>query len=160
MTKSVPGVLCGVALLAIMASSALAEGKHITCPFTGSISDGTHHTQVNRTMSFYLDDTHATLVGEGGDVAQGTSLTVHTKSYSDTWIDADISTGMPSDVFFFGQVMNGGAGIGINRVTGVAAYALKILPHGAETGVATCHEVAPPAAKSLSRKFLSPGNLL
>jgi hypothetical protein len=152
----VSGVLCGIALLALDVP-ALAAGKHIICPFVGSINDGQpgHNARVERTMNFYLDDTHSTLVGEGGDtlvgrgsvLAHGTTLNVSTKSYSDTWIDAEVDTGPPDGMFFGQFAVGGNAGLGINRVTGIAAYAVKLLPKGAETGVATCHEVAAPAAK-------------
>jgi hypothetical protein len=96
--------LMGIALLAT-ALPASAKGKHITGPFTANINNGTHggDTPIERTMNFYLDDTHAQLVGEGGDMAQGTNLNVGTETYSDTQIDAEISTGILADgMMFFG----------------------------------------------------------
>jgi hypothetical protein len=69
-------------------------------------------------------------------------------TYSDTQIDAEVSTEILEDgMMFFGRVSNGRAALRINRLTGVAAYALNLLPHGAEAGMGPCHEVAAPGAK-------------
>jgi len=127
----------------------LAAGKHIVCQFTANINNGTGggDTSIDRALKFYLDDTHAQLVSEGGDLPEGTMLFVRTETYSDMQIDAEISTGVVDGMRFFGQVTDGHVAFRINRVTGVAAYAARLLPRGAEAGMGTCREVAPPRSK-------------
>ncbi len=139
---------CSVALLAGFAPAS-AAGKHIVCRFTAAVNNGTKggNTSVERTLNFYLDDTHSQLVSEGGELPDGTMLWVRTKTYSDTQIDAEISTGVVDGPMFFGQVTDGYPAFRINRVTGVAAYAANLLPHGAEAGMGPCSEIAPPRSK-------------
>lgn len=143
--------LCGLASLTV-SSRASATGKHISCEFKASVNDGKGgHTSIQRTMNFYLDDTHSQLVGEGTDWAEDATLNVRTVTYSDTQIEAEISTGMTGAVadgmLFFGHVSESRASLTINRVAGTAAYGAKLLPRGAEVGIGSCHEVAPPPAK-------------
>lgn len=140
--------LCALALLATT-SPASAKGKHISCQFKVVINNGTKggDTSTERTMNFYLDDTHAQLVGEGGDFARMTNLNVRTTTYSDTEIDAEVTTGMENGMMFFGEVIENHVDLKINRVTGVAAYGVRLLPRGAELGMGPCREIAPPGAK-------------
>jgi hypothetical protein len=142
MTKITSCVLWSVAVLAI-ASPASAKGKHITCPFTGVTTEGTKSTSIERTMNFYLDDTYERLVGEGDDLN-----VVHTETYSDTRVDAQISTApVAGGMMFFGRATSERAWLSINRLTGAAAYAVKLFPRGAEVARATCREVEQPPAK-------------
>jgi hypothetical protein len=141
-------LLCGASSLAV--SSASAKGKHISCPLSGNINDGTKggDTPFEHTLNFYLDDTHAKLIGEGGDIPEGTMLNVRTTTYSDTNIEADISTGPIGDsMMFFGKVTDGHVALQINRVSGVTAVGARLLPRGAELAMGPCHEIAPPPAK-------------
>jgi hypothetical protein len=134
----------------LLCSPASAKGKHISCHLSGNINDGTKggDTPIERTLNFYLDDTHAKLVGEGGDWSKETNLNVRTTTYSDAEIEAEIDTGLISDgMMFFGRVTNGRAAFAISRVTGNAAYMVKLLPRGAEGGVGPCREIAGPPAK-------------
>jgi hypothetical protein len=142
-------LLCSVTLLTVV-SPASAKGKHISCQLSGAINDGTKrgNTPIERTLNFYLDDTHATLIGEGGDMSKETNLNVRTTSYSAAKIEAEITTGIISDgMMFFGRVTDGHASLLINRVPGIAALGAKLLPRGSEFEVGPCHEVAPPPAK-------------
>jgi hypothetical protein len=141
-------VLCSLILLAIN-PTAFAKGKHITCQFTTAIKNGDTggHTFVDRMLNFYLDDTHAQLIGEGGNLPEGAMLFARTKTYSDTQIDAEISTGTLDGPTFFDRVTDGPVALRINRVGGNAAYAVRLLPRGAEVGEGACHEVAPPGTK-------------
>ena len=62
-----------------------------------------HHTTVQRTLNFYLDETHSELSAEGTD-DKNESLTVHrTQVYSDTEIWAEIETGPGAVTMFFGR---------------------------------------------------------
>jgi hypothetical protein len=123
---------------------ACAAGRHIACHFSANINNGGKggDTSVDRALKFYLDDTHAQLVSDGGDLPNGTMLFVRTKTYSDKLIDAEISTGTVNSngigVMFFGHVTNGRAILSINRVTGMAAYTADLLPRGSEVGKGVC----------------------
>lgn len=107
-------------------------------------------------MNFYLDDTHSQLFSESGNTVERTpdlglvetGLNVRTVTYSDTQINAEISTGMLGidSMMFFGRVSESRASLTINRVAGTAAYGVKLLPRGAEVCIGSCHEVAPPPA--------------
>lgn len=148
MTRAALCLFCSVVMLAT-ATPASAKGRHISCQFSGSINRGIKgdNASVDRTLNFFLDDTHSQLVGEGGDLPQGTILFVRTKTYSDTQIDAEISTGVVDGSTFFGQITDGPVVLRINRVAGSAVYAARLLPHGAEVAMGPCHEVAEPAAR-------------
>jgi hypothetical protein len=127
---------------------AAATGKHIVCNFKASITDKSGQVPVTRSLKFFLDDTHSQLMSEGGELPEGMILAVHTTSYSDTEIHADINVGpISGGPFFFGRVTDGEVAFVINRVSGIAAYGTKYLPDGAEAGVGPCHEVGAPGAK-------------
>jgi hypothetical protein len=127
---------------------AAAAGKHIVCNFKASITDKSGQVPVTRSLKFFLDDTHSQLTSEGGELPEGMMLDVRTTSYSDAEIHADINVGpLSGGPFFFGRVTDGEVAFVINRVSGIAVYATKYLPDGAEVGMGPCHEVAPPSAK-------------
>ena len=141
-------IVCAVTTVLSDAVPATAAGKHIVCNFKASITDKSGQVPVTRSLDFFLDDTHSKLTSEGGQLPEGMILAVRTTSYSDTEIHADINVGPPSGgPFFFGRVTDGEVAFVINRVSGIAIYATKYLPNGAEVGIGPCGEVAPPRAK-------------
>jgi hypothetical protein len=116
-------------------------------PQRGDVSDGSgHHTKTHYTLRFYLDETHAQLMGEGADGPSGpTNLNVKTESYSDTQIMGGISTEV-NDMWFY-RPTDGHTALLIQRQTGTAIVTVKLLPKGAEVTMGPCHEVAAPPTK-------------
>lgn len=136
--------LCCAALLSLAgAAPARPAAKHVACHFSAIITGAKGDTSsIERSLRFYFDDSHAQLVGEGGDLPAGTVLFVRTKAYSDKQIEAEIYTGNANSggvgVMFFGHVTNGHVALTINRVTGTADYVANLLPRGSETGKGLC----------------------
>jgi hypothetical protein len=131
-----PGFALAVAMLSvalsISTSPAIASGKHISCEMSGTITDGNgRHTRTHYTLRFYLDETHAQLVGDGADGPLGpTNLNVRTESYSDTQITGGISTEIND--MWFDLPTDGNTAFMIQRQTGTAWVLVKLLPNGAE----------------------------
>jgi hypothetical protein len=144
--RNVGRSLCSAALVLLAGLAPVcAAGKHVTCQFSANIKNGADGaiSSVHRVLRFYLDDAHAQLVGEGGDLPAGMVLFVRTKDYSDKQIDAEIYTGNANSggigMMFFGRVTDGHVALTINRVTGIADYVANLLPRGSETGTGACH---------------------
>jgi hypothetical protein len=154
MRNFVTSLRIGALVLLAGVAPACAAGKHVACEFSANINNAAKGgiSSIDRVLRFYLDDSHAQLVGEGGNLPAGVVLFVRTKTYSDKQIDAEIYTGNANSsgvgIMFFGQVTNGHVALTINRVTGIAVYVADFLPRGSETGKGPCHEASPQRSKS------------
>jgi hypothetical protein len=125
--------LLALSLLITSTAASLAADQHIACRFAGTICntcDKSDDRAIERTLTFYLDDTNKKLVPEGSVAS------ARTNSYSDTEVRADISiNSVPK---------SGAATIIIDRVKGTAVVTALVLPAGIDRETAECHEVETP----------------
>jgi hypothetical protein len=134
--KAMPRYVCllGLIVLVTSSSASLAADQHIACRFSGTscnTCDKSDDRAIERTLTFYFDDTNKQLVPEGGAV-----VSAHTNSYSETEVKANISINSVPE--------SGPAQIVIDRVTGTAVLTAMLVPAGIDIETGDCREVAPP----------------
>jgi hypothetical protein len=130
-------VLLGLILLTTSSSASLAGGQHIACHFAGSSCnscDRSGDKAIERTLSFYLDDTKKQLVPDGGAVKSA-----RTNLYWDTLVKADITINSVPE--------SGPSQIAIDRIAGTAVLTTMLVPAGIDIENGDCHEVAAPPAQ-------------